>query len=419
MTARSPRRASARRSRVARRALIATLAPIALALTAASATAVRPLAAQTTAATTQPRAADVLKISLSPGRSFAVTLPAAAGKIAVTDPEVADAILISEREVVINGKKPGETDILLWAGTARRHYRVSVSSAPDRRQIVLSIKLAEVRREALASFGVSALGRSQRGPTRAGTGLFNTDAPIGSDGTVTIPTETGFLTVLSRLGTRDVLALIEAEETRGNARTLAEPTLMAGNRDSASFLAGGEIPIPIAQPSANGQTFVTVVFREFGVRLFFQPEVLNDSLVKLKVRPEVSSLDYSNALLLSGFRVPALRTRRVESTVDVPTDRGLVISGLLNDDRERVRTGVPLLSRIPLLGALFSSTRWQHNESELLVIVTPTIIDPDRPRARDVVPLVQPETLPAREALRPRLPQQLPSDGRPTPPPTR
>ncbi|MGZ8375784.1 MAG: type II and III secretion system protein family protein [Gemmatirosa sp.] len=416
MTARNSRRASARRSRVARLALIAplALASSALALTAAV---VRPLAAQTPQTST--RAADVLKISLSPGRSFAVTLPAPAGKIAVTDPEIADAILISEREVVFNGKKPGETDILLWSGNARRHYRVSVSSAADRRQVVLSIKLAEVRREALASFGVSALGRSSRGPTRAGTGLFNTNNAIGDDGTITIPGEAGFLTVLSRLGTRDVLAFIEAEETRGNARTLAEPTLMAGNRDSASFLAGGEIPIPIAQPSANGQTFVTVVFREFGVRLFFQPEVLSDSLVKLKVRPEVSSLDYSNALLLSGFRVPALRTRRVESTVDVPVDRGLVISGLLNDERERVRIGVPLLSRLPLVGALFSSTRWQRNESELLVIVTPTIIDPERPRARDVVPLVQPDSLPAREALRPRLPQQLPSDGRSTRPPAR
>jgi pilus assembly protein CpaC len=389
-----------------RLAALATLAATAVA-------APRPLSAQAPART------DVLKISLSPGRSFAITLPAPAGKIAVTDPEVADALLISEREVVINGKKAGETDILVWAGTTRRHYRVSVSSAADRRQVVLSIKLAEVRREALATFGVSALGRTSRGPTRAGTGIFNTDAPIGSDGTVTIPNETGFLTVLSRLGTRDVLALIEAEETRGNARTLAEPTLMAGNRDSASFLAGGEIPIPIAQPGGNGQTFVTVVFREFGVRLFFQPEVLSDSLVKLKVRPEVSSLDYSNALLLSGFRVPALRTRRVESTVDVPVDRGLVISGLLNDERERVRTGVPLLSRLPLVGALFGSTRWQRNESELLVIVTPTIVDPDRPRARDVVPLVQPDSLPAREALRPRLPQQLPSDGRPARTPAR
>jgi pilus assembly protein CpaC len=411
VTARISRRADARRSRLARLALVA---PLVLALTTAAGALVRPIAAQTPASS-----AEVLKISLSPGRSFAVTLPAAAGKIAVTDPEVADAILISEREVVFNGKKPGETDILLWAGNARRHYRVSVSSAADRRQVVLSIKLAEVRRETLASFGVSVLGNSRRGPTRAGTGIFNTDEAIGTNGKITIPNETGFLTVLSRLGTREVLALIEAEETRGNARTLAEPTLMAGNRDSASFLAGGEIPIPIAQPSANGQTFVTVVFREFGVRLFFQPEVLNDSLVKLKVRPEVSSLDYSNALLLSGFRVPALRTRRVESTVDVPTDRGLIISGLLNDEREKVRTGVPLLSRLPLIGALFSSTRWQRNESELLVIVTPTIIDPERPRARDVVPLVQPDSLPAGEALRPRMPQQLPSDRRPARPPAR
>jgi pilus assembly protein CpaC len=180
---------------------------------------------------------------------------------------------------------------------------------------------------------------------------------------------------------------------------------MAANRDSAVFLAGGEIPIPIAQPGQGGQTFVTIVYREFGVRLNFLPEILNDSLVKLRVRPEVSSLDFTNSLLLSGFRVPALRTRRIESTVDVRRDRSLVISGLFNDQQEKVKTGIPLLMDIPILGNLFSSTQWQRNETELVVIVTPVVVDPMHPRPQDEIRLRPDTALPARDAIQPRLPQ--------------
>jgi pilus assembly protein CpaC len=163
---------------------------------------------------------------------------------------------------------------------------------------------------------------------------------------------------------------------------------------------------------------VTILYREFGVRLTFSPEVLNDSLVKLRLRPEVSSLDFANSLLLSGFRVPALRTRRMESTVDVRRDRSLVISGLFTDERERVRTGIPLLMDIPILGALFSSTRWQSNETELVMIVTPTVFDPNRPRAQDAIRLQDPPALPAREALEPRLPTPAPTAPAAGTPPT-
>jgi pilus assembly protein CpaC len=209
--------------------------------------------------------------------------------------------------------------------------------------------------------------------------------------------------VLTDFGTRDLLALIEAEQTRGRARVLAEPTLMAADRDSASFLSGGEIPIPIATPGPGGLVQIAIVFREFGVRLNFVPEILSDSLIKLRVRPEVSSLDFANALLLSGFRVPALRTRRVESTVDVRRDRSLVISGLFNDEREQVRSGIPLLMDIPILGNLFSSTRWQRNETELVIVVTPMVVDPLRPRAQDTIRLKPDTALPAREVIQPRL----------------
>jgi pilus assembly protein CpaC len=289
-----------------------------------------------------------------------------------------------------------------------------VGTPSDRPQIVLGVKLAEVRRDLLTQAGVSGI---YRGPNaRVGSDAFRTDQPFTTggttggatggtnNGTITLPAEARFLTVLSDFGMRDFLALIQAEAQRGRARLLAEPNLMAANNEQASFLAGGEIPIPIAQPGQGGQTFVTIQYREFGVRLTFTPEILGDSLVKLKVRPEVSSLDYGNAVLLSGFRIPALRTRRIESTVDVRRSQSLVISGLFNEERQRTRIGIPILMDIPILGNLFSSTQWQRSETELVAIVTPVVINPRRPRAQDLPP-IQPDTsLPARDALEKRLP---------------
>ena len=190
----------------------------------------------------------------------------------------------------------------------------------------------------------------------------------------------------------------------GDARILAQPNLMAANNEEASFLAGGELPIPVAQGSTTGGApVVTIMWREFGIRLTFTGEIISDSLIKLKIRPEVSSLDFGNAITLEGFQIPALRTRRVESTVDVRRDQSLIISGLLDDERQKVRTGVPFLSSIPILGALFSSTRWQNNETELLVVVTPVVIDPLRPRPQDVLHFVPDTTLPAGKVLQPQL----------------
>jgi pilus assembly protein CpaC len=353
----------------------------------------------------------VERLDLSTGRSLALQSPAAITRVTVANPDVADVVVIGTTDVVVNAKATGETDILVFgANNYRRHYRVVVGTAADRPQVILGVKLAEVRRDRLTQAGLSGLFRGS--DTRAGSGIFRSDAPFNTEGSLTIPSEARFLTVLTDFGTKDLLAFIEAEQSSGRARVLAEPNLMAANRDSATFLAGGEFPVPIAQPGPGGVVQIVIQFREFGVRLNFSPEVLNDSLVKLRVRPEVSSLDYTNAVTLSGFRIPALRTRRVESTVDVRRDRSLIISGLFNEEREQVRTGIPLLMDIPVLGALFSSNRWQRNESELVVIVTPIVVDPNRPRAQDTPQILPTPPLPAREALEPRLPAGTPA---PTP----
>lgn len=348
----------------------------------------------------------IIRLALSVGRAHPVQSDVPVTNIAVSNPDVADAVVVTERDFVINGKAAGETDIVVWStGQARRHFRVRVRSSSDRQMVLLAVRLAEVRRDVLRELGLSGLYRDTDGKVRIGTGAFRNNANVdATTGDVTIPTDTRFFTILSDLGTKDFVGLLEAEEKRGRARLLAEPNLLTGNLDSATFLAGGEIPIPVAQPGLGGQAWVTIQYREFGVRLKFVPEIIDDSLVKLWVRPEVSSLDYSNAVVIAGFSIPALRTRRVESTVDVPVNQSVIISGLLNEEREQVRTGIPLLMEIPILGHLFSSTRWQTNESELLVVVTPMLVDPGNLDPSLRLPLIRDARTPASEALQKRLP---------------
>jgi pilus assembly protein CpaC len=329
-------------------------------------------------------------------------------KASVAVPEIADVIVVGARELVINAKTIGETDAMLWLSNGtRQHLRISVRTAADRQQVAVYIKFAEVTRDLLRNIGVSLRYRDAQGHERIGTGAFNTDNVFNPDGSITLPSTVGYLTVLTDLNTKRLLALLDAEEQKGRSRTLAEPDVLAANREEATFLAGGEIPIPIVQGGANdvNGNRVTILFKEFGVKLRFVPEVLSDSLIKLTVQPEVSSLDYNNAITLSGFRIPAFATRRVSTTVDVRRDESLIISGLFNDTRQLVRTGIPFLQDIPILGELFSSTRWQNNQSELLVIVTPVLIDPMHPRSQDVLPLLPDTALPARGAIESRLPK--------------
>lgn len=353
-------------------------------------------------ATASAQGGPIVRIDLPVGRSYPLTTPVGITKVSIANPDVADVVVVGTRELVINSKQNGETDAIFWLSNATRlHYRISVHAPSDRQQIALYIKIAEVRKDFTRQYGLSGLYRN-RG-TRVGTGTFNTDNVFDNQGNITLPDEAGFLTVLTDFGTRHLLALLDLEESQGTAKTLAEPNLLAGNRDTATFLAGGELPIPIVQPGEAGTTRVTIQYKEFGVRLRFIAEILSDSLIKLNVTPEVSSLDFVNGIELSGFRVPAFRTRRVSTTVDVRRDQSMIISGLFANESEKVKTGLPILKDLPIIGDLFSSSTWRNNESELLVVVTPVIVDPLDPRPQDVLKLLPDTALPAREAIKKRL----------------
>jgi Flp pilus assembly secretin CpaC len=361
------------------------------------------------AAQTASSAAPIELFTMSVGRALPLDFTAPVTLVTVANPNVADAVVLTATSVVVNAKAIGETDILLSGPVlGRRHLRVTVHQATEERQIALGVKFAEVRRDALYELGVSGRFRGVNGNTATGTGALAPGTSAGSnsgggaDGNAT--TAARFASALLNFGTQDITAFIDAQEQAGRARSLAEPTLIAGNREEANFLAGGELPVPVAQPGQGGQMFVVIQYRPFGVQLKFRGEVISDSLIKLKVTPEVSSLDFGNAVLLSGFRIPAIRTRKVETTLDVRPGESLVISGLFNEEREAVRTGVPGLMKLPILGALFSSSRWQKNESELLVVVTPELFDPNTARGKRTMRLQPDSTTPALDALKKRLP---------------
>jgi pilus assembly protein CpaC len=365
---------------------------------------------------------EVQRIDMSIGRSFPITMPALISQVSIATPEIADVVVVANREIVINAKTTGETDAIVWMENgSRTHYRVAVHSASARQQIALYVKFAEVRRDILAQLGVSGLYRN--GGTRVGTGIFRSDNVFDqTTGKITIPGTSQFLSVLTDFDTRNLLGFLDVQEQKGNAKLLAEPNILAANKEDASFLAGGELPIPVVSAvGGTGVPQVGIQFKEFGVRLKFMGEIISDSLIKLSVQPEVSSIDFSNAIEISGFRIPAFQTRRIQSTVDVRANESLIISGLFNDQRQQIRTGIPFLQDIPILGRLFSSSQWQHNETELLVIVTPVMIDPMRPRAVDTLNLKPDTALPAGELVRPLMvsPPSLEPARKPSPTPAR
>ena len=177
-------------------------------------------------------------------------------------------------------------------------------------------------------------------------------------------------------------AVINALETNGFAKILAQPTLLALSGETASFLAGGEFPVPVAQSgnsNANGSGAITVQFKPFGVSLGFTPTVLSDHTINLKVEPEVSSIDPSASVSINGLSIPGIRTRRASTTLELRDGESFAIAGLLSRDFGTTVNQVPLLGSIPIIGALFRSTQFKKGETELLIVVTPRLVAPIRP----------------------------------------
>ena len=254
------------------------------------------------------------------------------------------------------------------------------------RQVLLEVKFAEVDRTKFAQFGVNLLSTgagNTLGTTT--TGQFGGFGPqhitdIAGPGTHsgTFTTDQTLNNVLNIFLFRFDIhfgAVIQDLEQKSVLQILAEPNLMALNGQKATFLAGGEFPFPLVQPG-NGFTAVTIQFKPFGVKLDFTGNISNDGTIRLHVAPEVSTLDFTNALAIQGFTIPAISTRRAETDIELKDGQSFGIAGLLDNRAQAQLNKIPGIGDVPVLGQLFRSRNINKSKTELLVLVTPHIIDP-------------------------------------------
>ncbi|MBI3694341.1 MAG: type II and III secretion system protein, partial [Acidobacteria bacterium] len=247
------------------------------------------------------------------------------------------------------------------------------------KQIILKVRFAEVQKSAAEQLGASilstgalntpgAISTQQFGPPRTADVGGAIGAPLS--GFRSSFTLNDLLNVFAFRPDLNLGLLLKALQTRNLIQILAEPNLVATSGKDASFLVGGEFPVPVIQGGANAGA-VTIQFREFGIKLNFLPVITATDTIKLHVRPEVSSLDFANALTLSGFTIPALSTRRVETDIELQPGQSFVIAGLLDQRVTENFMKIPGLASIPLLGNIFKSRSLNKTNSELLVLVTP------------------------------------------------
>lgn len=294
-------------------------------------------------------------------------------RISITNTEVADATVTSPTQVLISGKEYGTTTLVIWDDHDRyKSYKIQVNQERAEQQISLRIRFAEVNKTALKELGFDFLLRNKEINSQSVTaGTYPGKVATPND-----PLNIGDnLEILLSVPTQNISTIINALHENKLLKVLAKPNLTAINGQEAKFLAGGEFPIPIVQGGMGLQS-VTIQFKEYGIRLAFTPTILDSEYVRLKVETEVSSLDFENGITMSGFRIPSLITRRTNSTIELQNERYLVMSGLISDEIVKSEAKIPVLGHIPLFGKLFSSTKFQNKETELLVLVSPQIIKP-------------------------------------------
>lgn len=368
------------------------------------------------------------QLALPVGGSRVLRFSRPIGRVMVGDPSTADVIPLSDRTLYVLGKAAGassltvfgagdgarpaatldlrvgfdlagleralttvlpgekvslhaEGDGLILSGdvsssaAARRAAALAERYAPDKvvnllavrgpEQVMLSVHVAEVQRSALRQLGIRSL-----------TGAWSDIAPIALPGVALDPEAVANLFGRTRIGENFSLqALFTALENRGYASTLAEPTLIALSGETAVFFAGGEFPVPVPQLGAPGETRLTIDYKPYGVSVGFTPTVYGDT-INLLVAPEVSALDHENSVVLEGFRVPGITTRRAKTTVELRNGESFAIAGLIKRDFSDGIRGLPGAARLPVLGALFRSTAFQNNETEVVIIVTVHLAKP-------------------------------------------
>lgn len=318
------------------------------------------------------------KLRVTVGQSITERFGNQVKTVSIANSEVADVVVAGPREILLNGKSIGLTTLVVWdESNVSKMFDVVVRGPFSDQKIELRVKVAEVNRTAMTEIGFDYYGSADISGNTLDGALFG-----GPTATPQIPLAIfngqgveGLTSAIRYItGTDQVQVMIKAAMTNGYLRVLAEPTVIASSGEKASFLAGGEIPVPIASSGSQGGTTITVDWKEYGVKIDFLPTIVDSGVVNLYVEAEVSSLDFNNAIRISGFDIPALRTRKAHTTIELRDREILVIGGLLMEEETEVITRVPLLGHIPILGMLFSNTARAKTETELMLVISPHIV---------------------------------------------
>lgn len=271
-------------------------------------------------------------------------------------------------------------------GESDKSKVVNMLAVDAREQVLLKVTVAEMQRDIMRRLGISWDGTFSIGTGVLGFGSnpgFALNSVLPALGNIINPdsaTNPNFATTVGRNGVAGVfqtsrgvaIANLKALEQNGLMRTLAEPNLTAISGETANFLAGGEFPIPVAESDGN----ITIEFKPFGISLAFTPLVMSEGRISMKVSTEVSELSNDGAVTLTSINIPALKVRRANTTVELPSGGALVMAGLISDETKQALQGVPGLKNLPILGTLFRSRDFVKRETELVVIVTPYVVDP-------------------------------------------
>ncbi|HEX6624188.1 MAG TPA: type II and III secretion system protein family protein [Pyrinomonadaceae bacterium] len=379
------------------------------------------------------------QINVLVGQSRVINFDKQIGRFSVSNPEVAEAVLVAPDQVLVNGKSFGQVNFIAWekegkqfmvfdvfvranlslidsqiralfpkddvrlsqangsvvlSGTvasvktseqveavvkAAGFNTVNMLQSPvmAKAQVQLQVRVAEVSRTKLRELGGSFAYESRPGvggTIGSGGGPF-TVSKI-DQGSIFGSTIGSALNLFVMGG--NTYNWIHALKTQGALRSLAEPNLIAMDGQQASFLAGGEFPVPIVQGGGDRNN-VTIVFKEYGVRLNFKPTIIDENHIRLELEPEVSTIDFANGVRFDGFVIPALKTRRAKTGVELRDGQSFALAGLLDNSETRSLSKIPILGDIPVLGTLFSSKSFQKNETELMFIVTAELVKPVNP----------------------------------------
>ena len=384
---------------------------------------------------------DAIAVNVLVGQSRVINFDRPVGRFSVSNPDIAEAVLVTPDQVLVNGKAFGQVNFIAWEQTggqflvfdvyvranlslidsqirtlfpkddirlsqangsvvmsgsvkdantaaqvqsvveAAGFKTVNMLTSPvsNATQVQLEVRVAEVNRNKLRDYGTAYTALPQGGTggyINSGGGPSILDkvdtSPAGAVLNTLVQPALNLFIFNRQINTG---AFLRALRTEGAFRELAEPNLIAMNGQQASFLAGGEFPVPVLQ-TGNGNNGITIVWKEYGVRLNFKPTIVDEDHIRLELEPEVSTIDFTNGVRFNGFVVPALRTRRAKTGVELRDGQSFALAGLLDNNETKSLSRIPIVSDIPVIGALFKSKSFEKKETELMFIVTAHMVKP-------------------------------------------